>query len=596
MRDPVCDAPRQSGHIQLKTINAVSLCSSLRQYSVWLTNPTSSPSHNFQPVSMHWNQLGLNMSISILQMPPRKTSSPSKSTGKRKARAVSSERNTRDPARPPKKKVASGGTSRSVPRLLPGVSLLDRLDAANSEGAVGIAPALLPPAPAAPVAKSNIVMSSPPAGNVSGDEDISDDSLPEFPDTPPTFTQPRVPNDTNTFEDAPERMNQFADNQVIASDIRSDDDSDEHVDQLEGSQTNVGCISREGSEDGGYSGVESHDEDDAVSETISDMTRPTANNGPDEPPVMDRSLQDPDLYSIYENLPPLPFLCEIKIFNNAEMTIRTSLADLRKELSGRTMDLILRGLMFNHTDCYVNLSRVAPAILTTYTAPKSSTKDLIKARLTLAARNMDNVVCITLGMVTESFVVDEFIGGGYSNKPFSLHKLTLSLMFGFRTIVSSASPLGLSFQTRRKTSYQSTPQSPESPIKSRFLMNVSSPKKLGGSRGEGSSGNVGVPSGYPTSRRFDEKSRGLVYSVPVFDGRAKTKHPFTFAKSDFSKLRLGNWPLYKGGREDLPENSLVAVGYTANTYEWPADSGEDQLSLNLQFVIFLGVPVERSAV
>jgi len=72
------------------------------------------------------------------------------------------------------------------------------------------------------------------------------------------------------------------------------------------------------------------------------------------------------------------------------------------------------------------------------------------------------------------------------------------------------------------------------------------------------------------------------FSVPIYDGRQS----FHFTDANFQNL--SGWPLYKGGRRDLPDNSVVAVGYTLSTYVG-GNSGATCLSSNVQFVILLGL-------
>jgi hypothetical protein len=76
------------------------------------------------------------------------------------------------------------------------------------------------------------------------------------------------------------------------------------------------------------------------------------------------------------------------------------------------------------------------------------------------------------------------------------------------------------------------------------------------------------------------------HSVPIYDGRSKLGKPFTFSNQDFADLPT--WPLYKKGNRDLPTDSVVAVGYTMNTYT--TDRVAKALSSNVQFAILLAVP------
>ncbi|KAG6884429.1 hypothetical protein C0993_011208 [Termitomyces sp. T159_Od127] len=56
----------------------------------------------------------------------------------------------------------------------------------------------------------------------------------------------------------------------------------------------------------------------------------------------------------------------------------------------------------------------------------------------------------------------------------------------------------------------------------------------------------------------------LLSQVPVYDGRYKSGSPFRFAPSDFDAINT--WPLFHGGQSEVPEGSMVAVGYTTNFF------------------------------
>ena len=82
----------------------------------------------------------------------------------------------------------------------------------------------------------------------------------------------------------------------------------------------------------------------------------------------------------------------------------------------------------------------------------------------------------------------------------------------------------------------------------------------------------------------------LIFSTTVaiydYDGQEVGDHkPFHFTDDDFKNLHT--WRLYKGGRRDLDDRSVVAVGYTLGTYT-TAKNNSRSLSTNVQFVILLG--------
>ncbi|PPR03260.1 hypothetical protein CVT26_008088 [Gymnopilus dilepis] len=78
---------------------------------------------------------------------------------------------------------------------------------------------------------------------------------------------------------------------------------------------------------------------------------------------------------------------------------------------------------------------------------------------------------------------------------------------------------------------------------------------------------------FPMKLRFDE-------TVPMYDARGSN---FKFKEEDFDSIR--QLPLYRNGRHDLPDYSIVAVGYSYNTFM--ASEGL-YASFNVLFVILLG--------
>ncbi|KAF8877979.1 hypothetical protein BD779DRAFT_1677050 [Infundibulicybe gibba] len=88
---------------------------------------------------------------------------------------------------------------------------------------------------------------------------------------------------------------------------------------------------------------------------------------------------------------------------------------------------------------------------------------------------------------------------------------------------------------------------------------------------------------FPGSRAFEDH-------IPIYDGRGKTGRQFTFSDTDFRELHT--FPLYRGGREDVTSESVVAVGYTVNLFSRTvAGAVTNQLSTNLQFLILLGMTI-----
>ena len=75
----------------------------------------------------------------------------------------------------------------------------------------------------------------------------------------------------------------------------------------------------------------------------------------------------------------------------------------------------------------------------------------------------------------------------------------------------------------------------------------------------------------------------------MYDGRPRNgKMPFMFSDVDFNNL--ASWPLYQKGTSEIPEHSVVSVGYTLGTYKGTTGP---VLSSNLQFVIVIATPSLR---
>lgn len=55
------------------------------------------------------------------------------------------------------------------------------------------------------------------------------------------------------------------------------------------------------------------------------------------------------------------------------------------------------------------------------------------------------------------------------------------------------------------------------------------------------------------------------FPVPVYDGRSETGPAFRFSAADFNAIT--SWRSYNGNTSDVPEGSVVAVGYTAGWFE-----------------------------
>ncbi|KAG6810210.1 hypothetical protein H0H93_015125 [Arthromyces matolae] len=119
----------------------------------------------------------------------------------------------------------------------------------------------------------------------------------------------------------------------------------------------------------------------------------------------------------------------------------------------------------------------------------------------------------------------------------------------------------------------------------------------------------------PTSHAGPVGALNFEDLVPIFDGRDGSatdlsQRPFRFTAEDFSELSAHSWRTYAKNKSEVPEKSVVCVGYTAGSftgasgYESAAsplspphasNSFARYLSLNVKFVIVLHTPKVKLA-
>ncbi|KAH9953506.1 hypothetical protein BGW80DRAFT_1259288 [Lactifluus volemus] len=284
---------------------------------------------------------------------------------------------------------------------------------------------------------------------------------------------------------------------------------------------------------------------DAVN--MKDDTPQTTSDG--EFSVMLVPCPDPVLATLYEGLPYLPRLCEVKPFSGPLDSLRTPFAAKCNGLGPETVKTVVKALRFVKSGSYVNTARVDPSMLC-----------VVSNRLRIA-ETKSMALCVMTGTVTESYLMSS-LEAGPPNSPYAIHKVTIApfeqdfrrdtstwgLLFGFVVICGSISPAGFGFTTRGEGKGDSWRPSSAS----------SSPVKGKSSVLRAVSSSLVSVSADIISRSFDEQ-------VPVYDGRANDDGKgFTFSDADFRNL--STWPLYKGGSVELPVDSIVSVIYTLGTY------------------------------
>ncbi|KAH9953255.1 hypothetical protein BGW80DRAFT_1259407 [Lactifluus volemus] len=259
-----------------------------------------------------------------------------------------------------------------------------------------------------------------------------------------------------------------------------------------------------------------------------------------EQSVMLVPCPDPVLAKLYEGLPSLPRLCEVKPFSGPLELLRTPFAEKCNGMGPEVVKL---------SGPYVNTARVDPSMLC-----------VVGNRLRVA-ETKSMALCVMTGTVTESFLIDS-VETGPPNSPYAVHKVTIApfeqdfrrdtaawgSLFDFTVIYGTISPSGFGFTTRgedKGDNWRSSSAS-SSPVKGKtsVLRAVSS--------------SLVSVSADIISRSFDDQ-------IPIYDGRPDIgRNGFGFSDTDFRNL--STWPLYKGGSVELPVESVVSVIYTLGTY------------------------------
>ena len=214
-------------------------------------------------------------------------------------------------------------------------------------------------------------------------------------------------------------------------------------------------------------------------------------------------------------------------------------------------------------------------------------------------------VGIMLGVVTECALIDDAVVGPPVS-PYTVHKVTIipfaqemrrdtsvwGRLLDFTVISGAISDMGISFSTRKKMEVPTA-----SPKKTALFKSVATSALYSAPSTSSSASSTS----YPVSKAFTDPGMFQMYkaasmltssaSVPIYDGREVGEHkPFRFTDNDFKILHT--WRLYKNGRRDLDDRSVVAVGYTLGTYTTQKTSSRS-LSTNVQFVVLLGKTMER---
>ncbi|KAF8878570.1 hypothetical protein BD779DRAFT_1676827 [Infundibulicybe gibba] len=547
-------------------------------------------------------------------MPPRKVTSavPTGSPSKRKARVVSDSSvefiDVPTPSRP-KKRQANSKTKptkgdRTLYDTFPMDSINDQLDAllGQKEEAADIAVGesdtpRRPSRTRTKTEKGKLLEESiiPPKGKSSPKPKpkVKAQDSDEFPHTPSpsrAFDKPSVkkptPKSSGKRRVSPESASP---GNAVGGSVDGEDESpedmvdDENADKVE-------VLNREHQRSRSDSETNQprlglyHVDDDSADEdngTTTYSETPEDEDKIDPDVVMCKALQDPALYRIYDNLPRLGPFRDAHAFKPIGTVQRVQFTAFVEGYPNAQSSMnFVNGLRFVSTDHFVNTSRADPALLSAYSD-----------RIVMAG-GKTNMVGIMLGALKECYIVREYRAGSSTN-PYIIHRVTIvplpqeirrdstvwGQVLGYNKIVSSMSSDGISFHTHPQAN-SAILASPQTPVKSRpgYFMTAPSPS-ASTSRSE-----AGVSrTTFPGSRVFEDH-------IPIYDGCGKTGRQFTFSDTDFRELHT--FPLYRGGREDVMSESIVAVGYTVNLFSRTvAGVAANQLSTNLQFLILLGMTI-----
>ncbi|KAG6913896.1 hypothetical protein DXG01_003649 [Tephrocybe rancida] len=319
------------------------------------------------------------------------------------------------------------------------------------------------------------------------------------------------------------------------------------------------------------------------------------------PPVTRPDIQDPLMFGSYEGLPYLEKCLQL-VPHSYDQTIDngcishchiSQVVPVLPAEDALSLRNVLHLVRIAH---YVNLAHIDPA-------------DLVATKFNQLALRGEGAfcVCITSGVVTTSHLFDSSVTISARNGDYRQHRISivpfhqeelrevavlghvLHLSDGTKANVSHN---GYAFVTRgegKATMIDPThpfipeggyamPEKPAAPaaLSSPFI-SVSSERRR------------------PPPNIHDPFKAVIDYEefVPVYDGRSSTGRPFQFTKEDFDNILT--WRAFGGNRTEVPKDSVVAVGYSANSYGGSKDemrsNGDTFLTLNVLFVVVLYVPV-----
>ncbi|KAG6888588.1 hypothetical protein C0992_008119 [Termitomyces sp. T32_za158] len=313
--------------------------------------------------------------------------------------------------------------------------------------------------------------------------------------------------------------------------------------------------------------------------------------------VMQPSIQDPLLVPTYKNLPYIasnssvpvelvPFGYDRDLGDDPFPRARFSAVGMR--MHTEDFESLTAGMRFVQYGFYVNFARIDPNVL------ESNNR-----RVALKGRGK-GAFCISImcGVVSASNLFDSWVMVGPQGGKYKQHRITLipffqeirrdvsimCLVLGLEEPLGTTSCHGFAFVSRgegKKASFvnrggYASPKKAGPKVLNDSMIGVESPKKS-------------------NKTLFDNAVNSVVDyddTVPVYDGRFKSGSPFRFTPANFDAIQT--WPSFRGGRAEVPEGSVVAVGYSANYYTiGKEDESVPVLTTNVLFVIVLSTPENR---
>ncbi|KAF8646080.1 hypothetical protein AX16_007403 [Volvariella volvacea WC 439] len=293
-----------------------------------------------------------------------------------------------------------------------------------------------------------------------------------------------------------------------------------------------------------------------------------ANANGDDDNINNEKILHKDLVAIYGEYPVVPKVVPLEIYmpyksKEESPDLYDNHTAYRKVISGmnkETKACILAGLAMTNEGGYMNFGHI----------PLSSLK-----ACTYSSKNSNRVISfdkdktkpipgIMLGEVTYCSVVR----GGVSED--GLHQRQISILpffcdlqlnvrawagvFGMSQVIVNPEGLGLIFQSFKETSADGdlAKNINRASAHNKKEADAVDSRPVYSSRFKA---NIKKTTSYRVTKSYCDP-------IPIYDGRASEGTPFGFTKKDFANL--SNWKTYPSG-QDLPANSLVAVGYTANT-------------------------------